>query len=538
MNTDDKPWSMPSLPSASFPSPTTASAETASTIPAAPGAQSGVVTPTRTTPFVLPDQPQIPFAPITANFPAVPETPSGVVFRTRTTTFVLPDQSRTFTDFPSQQVEFPGSPGFPSQPGDAYRSPIGFVDRAQAPDYGPPPRNLILCFDGTAKYFNDGNTNVIRLFQGLDKMKSDRQICYYQSGIGTSISPTKAVGQISRQVSKAIDMAVAWYLDEHVGLLPKGNEGQIPFAFARYKDKSDDGVQKAHGFKKAFSRHVSIEFMGVWDTVTSVGLTGKTLPFTSHNAVVKTYRQAFALDERRAKFRHNPWTRAAFDGPPPASMPNALSRLKTRRQSLNVGQEQQPPEPLTKIIGTAIRNTLLLRRRTDGRHYRSVVDEKDGHTWQCPDCNFPWGETDCKEVWFAGSHSVTIGARSADVGGGEIDTLKEEHRNNLANPSLLWMVQQIDTRVAGICWAPDAFDDIPTLKAYFDAKRGPTSAKPRTREGSESVLPESVLDELKKDVQGTVHDSLGGVTSWWLLEYIPLWKPFLDGNKQQWKELK
>ncbi|KAG8976275.1 hypothetical protein FRC05_004191 [Tulasnella sp. 425] len=132
---------------------------------------------------------------------------------------------------------------------------------------------------------------------------------------------------------------------------------------------------------------------------------------------------------------------------------------------------------------------------------------------------------------------VTIGARSADVGGGEIDTLKEEHRNNLANPSLLWMVQQIDTRVAGICWAPDAFDDIPTLKAYFDAKRGPTSAKPRTREGSESVLPESVLDELKKDVQGTVHDSLGGVTSWWLLEYIPLWKPFLDGNKQQWKEL-
>lgn len=100
------------------------------------------------------------------------------------------------------------------------------------------------------------------------------------------------------------------------------------------------------------------------------------------------------------------------------------------------------------------------------------------------------------------------------------------------------MVQQIDTRVAGICWAPGAFDDIPTLKAYFDAKREPTSAKPRTPGGSESVLPESVLEELKKDVQGKVHDSLGGVTSWWLLEYIPLWKHFLDGNKQQWKELK
>lgn len=46
------------------------------------------------------------------------------------------------------------------------------------------PRNLILCFDGTAKYYNDGNTNVIRLFEGLDKNKTDRQICYYQPGIG------------------------------------------------------------------------------------------------------------------------------------------------------------------------------------------------------------------------------------------------------------------------------------------------------------------------------------------------------------------
>ncbi|KIO32132.1 hypothetical protein M407DRAFT_43120, partial [Tulasnella calospora MUT 4182] len=50
-------------------------------------------------------------------------------------------------------------------------------------------RNLILCFDGTAKYFNDGNTNVIRLFQGLDKMKTDNQLCYYQPGIGHNFFP-------------------------------------------------------------------------------------------------------------------------------------------------------------------------------------------------------------------------------------------------------------------------------------------------------------------------------------------------------------
>ncbi|KAG8952364.1 hypothetical protein FRC04_004792 [Tulasnella sp. 424] len=478
----------------------------------------------------------------------------------------------TTSDSVLQQVKSPGSQGSPSPHEEAHTSPIGFV----APNYTPPPRNLILCFDGTAKYFNDGNTNVIRLFEGLDKMKSERQMCYYQPGIGTYISPTKAVGPISRRVSKAIDMAVAWYLDDHimggyrflmenyregdkiclfgfsrgaytarclagmlhiVGLLPKGNEEQISFAFERYKNKSDDGVQKALGFKKAFSRHVTIEFMGVWDSVTSVGLNGKTLPFTSHNAVVKIYRQAFALDERRAKFRHNPWARAPFDGPPPEAMPSALSRFISLQQ-----QTQEKPTLLEglKLIGTAIRNILFLRRRTDPTHYRSDSDVNDEHARQCPDCNFPWGgKTDCREVWFAGSHS--------DVGGGEVDTLKQ--KNNLANPSLLWMVQQFDTKVAGVCWAPRAFDDIPTLKEYFKAKDDFASGKKRsTSRESESVLPQSappqwelppsVLKELEKDVQGKVHDPLGGVSLWWLLEYVPLWKHFLDENKQQWKELK
>lgn len=49
-----------------------------------------------------------------------------------------------------------------------------------------------------------------------------------------------------------------------VGLLPKGNEEQIPFAYSQYKDSSEDGVEKALGFKKAFSRHIIIDFMGVW----------------------------------------------------------------------------------------------------------------------------------------------------------------------------------------------------------------------------------------------------------------------------------
>ena len=44
------------------------------------------------------------------------------------------------------------------------------------------------------------------------------------------------------------------------------------------------------------------------DTVKSVGnWTAKSLPFTAYNPLVRTFRHAVALDERRAKFRTNLW---------------------------------------------------------------------------------------------------------------------------------------------------------------------------------------------------------------------------------------
>lgn len=44
-------------------------------------------------------------------------------------------------------------------------------------------RTLVLCFDETSNRYNNNNTNVVRLFEGLEK-RSDRQVCYYQPGIG------------------------------------------------------------------------------------------------------------------------------------------------------------------------------------------------------------------------------------------------------------------------------------------------------------------------------------------------------------------
>lgn len=41
----------------------------------------------------------------------------------------------------------------------------------------------------------------------------------------------------------------------------------------------------------------------------SVGIFSKRLPFTTANTIVKTFRHAISLDERRAKFKANLWNR-------------------------------------------------------------------------------------------------------------------------------------------------------------------------------------------------------------------------------------
>ncbi len=43
------------------------------------------------------------------------------------------------------------------------------------------------------------------------------------------------------------------------------------------------------------------------DTVNSVGLIPHWLPFTASNTIVRTFRHAISLDERRAKFKTNLW---------------------------------------------------------------------------------------------------------------------------------------------------------------------------------------------------------------------------------------
>ncbi|KAH7340539.1 hypothetical protein B0J17DRAFT_715747 [Rhizoctonia solani] len=208
---------------------------------------------------------------------------------------------------------------------------------------GANPRMLVLCFDGTTNIYDDTNTNVVKLFSLLKRDNREEQMVYYQPGVGTYVPPGILL-PITLQLAKVADQGIALYLDKHVmggyeflmkhyndgdkiclfgfsrgaytaralagmlhkvGLLPPDNVEQISFAYQMFKRSDKVGFKESAGFKKTFSREVEIEFLGVWDTVSSVGLIfPRHLPFTKSNPIVKTFRHAVSLDERR---QHHLW---------------------------------------------------------------------------------------------------------------------------------------------------------------------------------------------------------------------------------------
>ena len=57
-----------------------------------------------------------------------------------------------------------------------------------------------------------------------------------------------------------------------MGLLPLDNDEQVTFAYKLYLRSDPEGVRQAQDFKTTYSRSVPIEFLGAWDTVSSVGV--------------------------------------------------------------------------------------------------------------------------------------------------------------------------------------------------------------------------------------------------------------------------
>lgn len=210
------------------------------------------------------------------------------------------------------------------------------------------PRNLVLCLDGTGNAYGSANTNVVKLYAMLDH-SPHRQIAYYDPGVGTFSAQgawTRASKWLTRTMGLAFGYGLATTLAEAYGFLQRnyrpGDRVYI-FGFSRgaYAARALAGLlykcgllrrelrelvpyavdifRKEHritvvqGFKATFSRPCPVHFLGLWDTVSSIGWVWnpKVLPYTRDNPGVSIVRHAIAVDERRAFYRTNLWIDSA-----------------------------------------------------------------------------------------------------------------------------------------------------------------------------------------------------------------------------------
>lgn len=210
-------------------------------------------------------------------------------------------------------------------------------------------KNIIVCCDGTNNQFSGCHTNVIRTYKVVEGMQN--QTCYYDPGVGTiplagfvtkagqflSIVAGLAYGagliddveEAYRFLMKVYEPGDHVYLFgfsrgaftvralagmlHSVGLLFPDSDQLVPYATRYWRQFR--GAETASGavcaeFKATLARDCPIHFIGVWDTVSSVGLINlfrhdQAFPFTQHNPQVTHVRHAVSIDERRCFFRQN-----------------------------------------------------------------------------------------------------------------------------------------------------------------------------------------------------------------------------------------
>lgn len=225
-------------------------------------------------------------------------------------------------------------------------------------------KNLVICCDGTDNEFGVNNTNVVRLLS-LALKQDEQQIVFYEPGLGTfpasgAITPlqkwfTKKLGSafglgLSQNLAVCYEFLVEHYkpsdriylfgfsrgaytaralaaLIHVVGLMRTKNSNLVPYAIKLFESaagkakKKNEKAERLSGkkqpldlsicdeFKRVFCIAPEIHFIGVWDTVSSIGtiFDPYNLPHTRWNPSVKIVRHAISIDEERKFFRTNLW---------------------------------------------------------------------------------------------------------------------------------------------------------------------------------------------------------------------------------------
>ncbi|EKM79596.1 hypothetical protein AGABI1DRAFT_59288 [Agaricus bisporus var. burnettii JB137-S8] len=469
-------------------------------------------------------------------------------------------------------------------------------------------RTLVLCFDGTGDQFDADNSNIVQLVSLLKKNDRNKQMVYYQSGIGT-YTPSRAVSPRWSTFQKVLDHMVAWSLNAHVmggyeflmqnyiegdkicifgfsrgaytarslagmlhkvGLLPADNFQQIPFAYKMYTRVDHIGWEQSTGFKKAFCSDVTIDFIGVWDTVDSVGIFPKRLPFTTSNGIVRVFRHAISLDERRSKFKTNLWSRSHPDEHPSVeASPSQVTETCTSPDSyVNEKIPSVPTSPSSSYpsgkrsgsgnIGGILQKNLGLRRvQTWDGDGGSTHDKKLDTMEAIYSATSPKKleePTNTEEVWFAGCH--------CDVGGGAVSN---KTRHSLARISLRWMIRECFKTNTGIMFESEGLQEIgldpatlypfalprpPPLKLKSEHKiqkppADPIPVRPHATlykkrpaeiQAHHTFYPSPFLGseeaEELQDALSPAYDQLKLRKGWWILEILPIQLRYQRGNNE------
>jgi uncharacterized protein (DUF2235 family) len=202
------------------------------------------------------------------------------------------------------------------------------------------PKNIVICCDGTGNEFGEHNTNVVWMYNPI--IRDHNQVAYYDPGIGTFSVFGRTFG---KKVGKTLGLAFGYGLRENiedayeylmnqyergdkvylfgfsrgaftvrmlagmlhkVGLLQKGSVNLVPYASEVYSARRNDDV--AAGFKETYCHPCAVHFIGVWDTVASLGMFyGKQFPNERLNPEVAHGYHAISINEKRRKFPVSLW---------------------------------------------------------------------------------------------------------------------------------------------------------------------------------------------------------------------------------------
>lgn len=205
-------------------------------------------------------------------------------------------------------------------------------------------KNVVICCDGTCNQFGSVNTNVVRLFQAIERY-SGEQMAFYDPGVGTfaarflSFNVGEFLGKLlgaafGYGVKANMETCYRYLMDTYeqgdrvfifgfsrgaftarslasmldkCGLLHPRHQNLIPYMSQQYFGSKPAG--EVESFKRTFCRECSPYFVGVWDTVGSLGLFLAMRQFANNklSPKVKYAFHALSIDEKRRKFMATPW---------------------------------------------------------------------------------------------------------------------------------------------------------------------------------------------------------------------------------------